>query len=139
MANSLYDKGRESYLKAEINMPTDNIKMVLVDKDAAPGYTPNLATDQFLSDINAACRIATTANFAGKTTTAGVFDANDTLFSLVPAGGACEYLVIYQDTGVAGTSRLIGIIDTATGLPVTPGGGDINVVWDNGANKIFKL
>lgn len=28
---------------------------------------------------------------------------------------------------------------TSSGLPVTPNGGNINVVWDNGANRIFKL
>ena len=28
---------------------------------------------------------------------------------------------------------------TASGLPVTPNGGNISVVWDSGANKIFKL
>ena len=33
----------------------------------------------------------------------------------------------------------INFIDTATGLPITPNGGDIIVTWDNGANKIFKL
>lgn len=139
MANSLYDLARESYLKAEINMPTDNLKVVLVDKDASTGYTPNLATDQFLAIIPAGCRIATSSNLGTKTTAAGVFDAADITFTTVAAGGACEYLVIYQDTGSAATSRLIGIIDTATGLPVTPGGGDISVTWDNGANKIFKL
>jgi len=34
---------------------------------------------------------------------------------------------------------LIAYIDTATGLPFTPSGGDIEVVWDAGANRIFKL
>jgi NAD-dependent SIR2 family protein deacetylase len=28
---------------------------------------------------------------------------------------------------------------TGSGLPVTPNGGNINITWDNGANKIFKL
>ena len=48
-------------------------------------------------------------------------------------------MVIYQDTGDVNTSRLIAFIDTATGLPVTPNGGDIVVEWSNGAVKIFKL
>jgi hypothetical protein len=34
---------------------------------------------------------------------------------------------------------LIARIDTATGLPVTPNGGDITVQWDAGADKIFTL
>ena len=46
--------------------------------------------------------------------------------------------MIYIDTGVAGTSRLIAYIDTGVaGLPVTPNGGDINITWD--AAGIFTL
>lgn len=139
MANSLYGLARSSFLDADIDWSADNIKVVLVDKDASTGYVPNLTTDQFLAIIPAGCRIATSGNLATKTSLLGVADADDITYLAVAAGGACEYLVIYQDTGVAATSRLIGIIDTATGLPVTPGGGDITVVWDSGANKIFKL
>jgi len=50
-----------------------------------------------------------------------------------------ESIEIYKDSGVESTSRLIANIDTATGLPVTPNGGDITVVFDAGANRIFKL
>jgi len=135
MANALYDKGREGFLDGSIDWDTNNIKVVLVD---SADYTPNLATDTYLSAIPAAGRVATSGNLAGKTVAAGVADANDTTFTAV-TGDPSEYLVIYQDTGVEGTSRLIALIDTATGLPVIPNGGDINVTWDNGANKIFKL
>ena len=48
-------------------------------------------------------------------------------------------LILYQHTGTDATARLIAYIDTATGLPVTPNGGDITIVWDDGPNKIFKL
>lgn len=135
MANGLYDKGRQAFLEGGVAWLTDNIKAVLVDTGA---YTPNLATHQFLSDIAAGARIATSANLAGKTSTAGVADANDAVFSAV-TGVQSEAVVLYKDTGTAGTSALICFMDTATGLPVTPNGGDITFVWDNGANKIFKL
>ena len=135
MANSLYDNGRESFLRGEISWNTDNIKVALAD---AADYTPSLSGDQFLSDIPGAAIEATSGNLSAKSTTAGVADAADFTFSAV-TGDQCEYLVIYQDTGVSTTSRLIGLIDTATNLPVTPNGGDIDVTWDNGANRIFKL
>jgi hypothetical protein len=67
-----------------------------------------------------------------------VADAADITFTTV-TGDQSEALVIYKDTGVEATSQLIAYIDTATGLPVTPGGGNITVTWDDGANKIFKL
>lgn len=135
MANALYDKGREGFLAGDIAWDSDTIKAVLVD---TADYTVDLATHDNLDDIPAIARVATSPAFASKTVTAGVADAGDITFSAV-TGDVCEALVIYQDTGVESTSRLIAYIDSATGLPVTPNGGDINVAWDNGANKIFKL
>jgi hypothetical protein len=135
MANALYDKGREAFLSGTISWSSDNIKVVLVD---AADYTVNLSTHQFLSDVASGGRVATSANLASKTVTAGVADAADVTFSAV-TGDQSEALVIYKDTGSAATSPLIAYIDTATGLPVTPNGADITVTWDNGSNKIFKL
>ena len=136
MANALYDTGRSAFLTAGVNWSSDNIKAVLVKTTS--GYTVNLASDQFLSTIVSGNRIATSGNFASKTTTAGVADAADVTFTAV-SGSAAGAVVIYKDTGTDTTSQLIAYIDTATGLPVTPNGGDITVSWDNGANKIFKL
>ena len=59
-------------------------------------------------------------------------------FSAV-TGATAGAIVIFIDSGVDTTSNLVAYIDTATGLPVTPNGGDITVTWDTGANKIFKL
>ena len=135
MANALYDKGREGFLAGDIAWDSDNIKLVLVDLD---DYTVNLATDQYLSDIPVGGRVGTSGLFTGKTTTAGVADAADVTLTAV-TGDPSEAVVIYQDTGAEGTSRLIAYIDSATGLPVTPNGGDITIAFDNGTNKIFKL
>jgi hypothetical protein len=82
--------------------------------------------------------VATSGALASKTKTAGVADAADVTLSAV-SGDQSEQLVVWADSGVESTSRLILNIDTATGLPVTPNGGDITVQWDSGANKIFKL
>lgn len=135
MANALYDLGREGFLAGDIDWDDDNIKVALID---TADYTVDLATHNDLADVAGAAIVATSGNLASKTTTAGVADAADITFTAV-TGDVSEALIIYQDTGVAATSRLIAYIDTATGLPVTPNGGDITVAWDNGANKIFKL
>ena len=135
MANALYDAGREAFLGADIDWLVDNIKAILVDTAA---YTVDLATHNALDDVAVGARIATSANFSAKTSTGGVADAADLTFTLV-TGATCEALVIYKDTGVEATSLLIAYIDTATGLPVAPGGGNITVTWDNTGNKIFKL
>ncbi|MDX1497055.1 MAG: hypothetical protein R3352_05840 [Salinisphaeraceae bacterium] len=135
MANSLYDKGREGFLDGSIDYDTDNIKIMLIDE---ADDTIDLGLDEDLADRAAASRVATSSNLTTKTVTAGVADADDVTFSSV-TGDESESIDMYQDTGTEATSRLILNIDTATGLPVTPNGGDITVTWDSGANKIFKL
>lgn len=135
MANALFDKARQRFLEGQFNWNTDTIKAVLVDTGT---YTVNLSAHEFLSDIGTGARITTSGAFTGKATTGGAADANDVTFTSV-TGASIEAIVLYKDTGTDSTSPLIAFIDTATGLPITPNGGDIIVVWDNGANKIFKL
>ncbi|MBM4453018.1 MAG: hypothetical protein FJ013_00350 [Chloroflexi bacterium] len=133
MANKLYPKGREAFLAGDLDWDANNIKVVLVD--ATYTYSDS---HQYLSSIDAGDRVATSGNLASKTVTDGVADAADVTFSAV-SGNQVTQFVIYQDTGNAATSRLIAHIDTASGLPLTPNGGDITITWDNGASKIFKL
>jgi hypothetical protein len=135
MSNAIYDKGRQAFLEGGVAWLTDNIKAVLVDSGQ---YTVNPATHQFLSDIAAGARIATSGNLGTKTSTSGVAGAANVTWPAV-TGVQSEYIILYKDTGTATTSALLAFIDTATGLPVTPNGGDITVTWDTGANKIFKL
>lgn len=135
MANALYDAGRNAFLTGGINWTGDTIKITLVD---AQDYTPNLAVHDFLDDIPAVGRVATSGPLTGKTASAGVADAADVTITAV-SGDPFEYIIGFKDTGTASTSNLIFLIDTATGLPFTPSGGDIMIVWDDGSNKIFKL
>jgi len=135
MANTLYDKGRQRFLEANINWLTDTMKVVLVDTSA---YTANFSTHEFYSDISGSAVIAGPVTLTSKTTTGGAADAADVTFTSV-SGASIEAIIIFKDTGTAGTSPLIAYIDTATGLPITPNGGDIIVTWDNGPNRIFKL
>lgn len=135
MANTLYDAARQRFLEAQINWMTDTVKVLLVDTGA---YTPQTAVHQYLSDISGSARIAGPVTLTSKTTTGGAADAADVTFSSV-TGPSIEAIVIYIDTGTESTSPLVAFIDTATGLPITPNGGDIIVTWDNGVNKIFKV
>ena len=135
MANTLYDKARERFLRGQINWDIDTMKVCLVDKNV---YTPNFTTHEYLSDVSGSAVIAAGVTLTGKASTSGAADANDVTFTAV-SGAESEALIIYKDTGDTATSPLIALIDSATGLPITPNGGDIIVVWDNGENKIFKL
>lgn len=134
MANAFYAKGKEKILSGAIDHTTHVIKAALVKS----AYTPNLATDEFFSTISANV-LNTPQTLAGKSVAAGVFDANDLTFTAVTAGDTGAYIVIYKDTGVAGTSPLLACLDTVTNFPVTTNGGDVPIVWDNGAYKIYSL
>jgi hypothetical protein len=135
MANTLYDESRRLFLEAGINWLTDDIKAILVDAGA---YTPNFSAHQNLADIGQSARVTPGVLLTGKSTTGGAADANDVTFSAV-SGPSIEAIVLYRDSGSDATSTLLAWLDTATGLPITPNGGDIIVTWDNGANKIFRL
>lgn len=135
MANALYDKGREGFLDGSIDWDTDTITMIGMDHT---DDTPVVATDDNLDDLLSAGRVGSWTPFATKTVTSGVADAADITANTV-SGDQFESLNIYKNTGVESTSRLIAYIDTATGLPCTPNGGNITVAFDSGANKIFKL
>ena len=135
MANTLYDFARQRFLEAQINWMTDTIKVLLVDTGA---YTPQTAVHQYLADISIAAPIAGPVTLTAKSTVGGAADGADVTFTSV-TGASIEAIVIYADTGTEATSPLIAYIDTATGLPITPNGGDIIVTWDSLATELEKL
>lgn len=129
MASALYPKGKGKFLDADIDMPSDTIKCSLIA--SAMSYS---ASDEFWSDISTHL-IGTSATMGTKTTTDNVYDAADISYSSV-SGAEVGWLVIWKDTATPSTSPLIAAIDITA---ITPNGGDINITWDNGANKIFAL
>jgi hypothetical protein len=134
MGNAVYPKWKEAVIQASSNSSlAGNVKVVAVD---LADYTYSAAHD-FLDDVPSGARIATSANLGSKTFVNGVFDAADTSFT-TPSGDPFEAYIIYIDTGVEATSRLVAFLDTVTGLPVTPDGvSDIDLRWPAGG--IFQL
>lgn len=103
------------------------------------GLILDLTNDQNLDDIAAGARVAT-GTLASKTVSSSgrpTFDADDLTFTSV-TGDECETIILYKDSGVEGTSTLILALDQndVTGLPVTPGGGNIDITWN--ANGIIR-
>ena len=141
MANALFASGRAKSLEGSIAAGTDTLRVFGADH---ADDNPNTSTDDFLDDIATAARVPAgtdgtqTAHsaLASKTTTAGTLDAADTTVSAL-TGDQFESLILYKGTLTDTTSPLIAKIDTATGLPFTPNGGDLVVVWD--AAGIFTL
>ena len=132
MANKIYPKWKEALLQASSDSAlTGTVKVALVDLGA---YTYNDAHDM-LDDISGV--VGTAQTLGTKTFVGGVFDAADVAFPSV-SGATVEALIIYIDTGTPSTSRLVAFLDSGyTGLPVTPNGGNIDVLWDT--DGIFKI
>ena len=142
MANALFGPGREGFLAGEIDWDTAVIKIALVR-----AYTFSSA-HKFVSDVTGASGVlhVTSAALASKTITNGTADAADVTFTAVASNASNHSILIFQSSAVTGgadvassAQRLIGLIDSATNLPVVPNGGDVTIAWDNGTNKIFTL
>lgn len=137
MANRLYRKYVHALMTGGSNIPnlsTANIKAALIDTGA---FTPDttITGHEYLSDVTAGI-VNTTGNLASVTVTDGVLDAADT--TLPDTGGATgENIIIYADTGTGSTSRLLALIDTATGLPITPDSVNDIIRWHT--SGIFAL
>ena len=141
MANSVFPKAKEGFLDGSIDLDTAVIKVALVR-----GYTYS-SSHEFVSDVTSTGTLhATSAALSSIDVTNGVFDAADVTFTTPSTDSNDHSLLIFQSSAVGGGSdvaassqRVIAWIDTGTGIPIKPAGGDITVVWDDGSNKIFSL
>jgi hypothetical protein len=132
MADAVYPKFKEALMNGSIDLINDDIRAILVDTDT---YTYN-TTHEFLTSVGAGNRVAVSGAMTGKSVTSGTFIAADLTWSAV-TGDISEAVIIYKHTGVDATANLICYMDSLTGLPVTPNGGDINLDLD--AAGIFTL
>lgn len=135
MANALYPSAKTSFLQGEIDLVSDTIKVQLVD---LADYTYS-SSHEFLNELAAAARVGSAVTLTGKTVIDGVFDAADVSVPAV-TGDSVEAYVLYKDTGNEATSRLIAYFDSAaSGLPLTPSGEDVSIVFSNGSSKVFAI
>ncbi len=136
MGNALYDKGREKFLKGEIDWLNDDIRVALVSTDAGDNPYTFSAADEFLDDIHTnAVRVTMDAGLDDKFATDGKAIAGDVTYTSV-TGAEAGALVIYKHNADPASAALIAYIDTGVGLPIVPNGGDIFINWDE---YLFQL
>lgn len=134
MANAIYPIAKKALLDADIDLSVDTIKIVL----CTSSYTYSTAHD-FLNDVTAGYRVATSAALSSKTTTGGAFDAADVTFTSL-TGSTVTSWILFRDTGTESTSNLIAYFDTVSGggaLSYTPNG--TNFTLQFGASGIFTI
>ena len=141
MANAVYNVLKTALVTGDINLATDTLKVILVTAT----YVPNIDTHQFYPAVTN--EIPTGGGYTlGGVVLAGVavltdlpndraaLDANDVTWvasTITAARGA----IIYKDTGVPATSKLITYIDFVTDK--SSSGGDFTIAWD--ATGILRL
>ena len=136
MSNFIYGKAKESLFKGEINLISNQVKILLVDNT----YTPYQNTHQYVSDVLSTSIKDRSDPLQNVTVNLGILDANDISISDYP-GGAFNAVIGYQVGTTDANSRLIFYVDTATGLPFTGASSTspVTIIWENNANKIIAL
>lgn len=143
MANQMYTSAKDGLLGGLIDLDTAVIKVALLRS-----YTFS-DSHVYVSNVTGAggSIVGTPVALSSVSISSGVFDAADSVFTSVSAGAAIPALLVYQASAVTGGSdvasssqRVILYIDSAGGsLPITPTGGNINVVWDNSLPGILAI
>jgi hypothetical protein len=131
--NAVYPSALDAFLSGQINYPADTIKVVAL----RPSYAYD-ATHDTLADVPFAARIAT-ATLPAKAIAGGA--ATAAAVAITPlTGDVIGALVVYQDTGVEATSRLIAYLGQRSDLvpiSVLTNGQTITISWPNG--NVFTI
>lgn len=121
-----------------INFPADTIKVMLTTVT----YTPTVVTDIFKSSVT---NEVTGTNYTARGATVGAIAASETAGTLSVSGNSvtwaqsatgfsnARYAVLYKDTGVDGTSPLIGYIDLVSSQGNVAG--DLIINWSSTATN----
>lgn len=133
MSNTLYDSGRALMLQG-FDWAATPVDAFLIDTTK---YMVDATNHSSLANVAVGARVAGPIALGSKAVVGGAADAADVTFPSV-VGATSQAIMLVKHTGADATDTLLAYIDTATGLPITPNGGDIIIVWDNGTNRIFK-
>lgn len=140
MASFIFDEGRRSLFMgatpthSAIDLDADAIGIWFVDEGTD---TPDQTNDQDCADRTGFNpTFAAAPNLAGKSVAISsnvlVFDATDEVFTggeALTGSTSVESIEIWKDSGTNTTSPLIANFDDYTGLPLTPSGTDVTVVF----------
>ena len=132
--NTMFGGGNHGQL--DLDAGGTDVRVILYDEGSD---ALDITNDQDLADRAAGARIAVSSAVTSKTVgtvSNGTFDHDNVTWTSV-SGASVESLDYYNHTGTESTSQLICNIDSATGLPVTPNGGDIT--WTPSASGVFQV
>jgi hypothetical protein len=129
---AIYPLWKEAVIQASTNSSlAGTVKIRLLTS----AYTYS-ATHQFISDVSAGQVSGTTDQTLGtKTYVGGKFTSASATYTAVTSGATAVAVVLYIDTGTAGTSRLLAYLD---GFSQLTNGGDV-VINPSAGNGWFSM
>jgi hypothetical protein len=134
MPSKLYGNFLLKALNKEVDFDTDTIKVALLSSS----YTPDQDAHDYFNDVSSA-EVSGTGYTAGGNTLGSktatydsannviVLDAADTTWSSSTI--TARYAVVYDSTGTASTSPLIGYVDFGSDQSST--NGNFTITWDS--------
>ena len=135
--STLYLKGLEQMMLGNIDLESDTIKL----KYMATTYTPDVTTENWLSDVSASeasgAPTETLANVDVRIDTGNLrveVDADNVTEESVTT--TTDKFIVYKDTGTAATSPLIACIDIVEGT-LGPVSGTLSLTFN--AEGIFAV
>ena len=133
MANQLFVSARQSFLTGGFDWTSANLKMAILDTTYV--FDEN---QEFVDEVPGAS-IVQVEDLTNPTAIDGFANADSLQFDNVVAGNQIAYLIIYDDTGVPATSRLLAYFDTVTGLPTDASGQNFVIFPDALFGGYFRL
>jgi len=131
MASQWYPKGVKHVFDGDITAGLDACDKKVALVESTHSYD---VTDEIIGDVSPIAATSPILTTPGTSIASNVVKVTSdvTTFTSVPAGAACNKVVIYWESGVAGTRYVLCCDDLASA--VTPNGNNINLTW--GANGI---
>lgn len=130
-----YPKGLEAFLQGDVDVLADPIRVIMVTSS----YVYSSAHDA-LNDVGVGYRVGSSVLLSGKVVSGGTLTANDVTFASVAGGSTVTALIVYQDTGVESTSRLLAYIDRRADMtPISLATNGGNVVWTWPGGRVLKI
>lgn len=137
MANFVYKKAKEALLNGEINVLTDQLKVLLLKN---PEYTPDQNTDQYVADIPSNGIVRRSEAITSVTSTNGILDADNVTLTEYD-GSSFDAIALYQYQPSDSNARLIFYIDTSDGLPYAGLNtvSSVTIFWNEESTKILSI
>lgn len=136
MSNFIYGKTKQALLNGQIDVSSDDLKVLLVNSL----YIPSVNSDEYVSDIDPTYIKNRSGIIQNVTNIFGTLDADDIEIP-VHNGAAFNAVVLYQNGTSDSDSRLISYIDTSAGLPFVGVNFSlpVTIIWNNDSIKILSL